>query len=152
MRIAIVMCFAVAEVCLAGGGLSCGDPVTRIDDAFWSPRLKLWRTVTANYVLDRFGHIQPPYAAGELIICGAGVSRGYVKLPDCTPVAEPTLGDPICDILGQARPIGGSALGSAQSRITPPFSSAGSIACWQTTMLSAAILFIASSITLSSAT
>ena len=34
------------------------------------------------YVLDHFGHIQPPYAAGELIICGAGVSRGYVKLPE----------------------------------------------------------------------
>ena len=34
------------------------------------------------YVTDKFGHILPPYAVGELIICGEGVSRGYVKLPE----------------------------------------------------------------------
>ena len=32
--------------------------------------------------IDRFGNILPKYAAGELIICGAGVTRGYVKLPE----------------------------------------------------------------------
>ncbi|MCQ2457043.1 MAG: amino acid adenylation domain-containing protein, partial [Clostridia bacterium] len=37
-----------------------------------------------QYVVDKFGHVLPPYAAGELIICGAGVGRGYVKLPEKT--------------------------------------------------------------------
>lgn len=44
---------------------------------------------------------------------------GYVKLPECTSVAEPALGDPICDILGQTRPLKGSVLGSAQLRMSP---------------------------------
>ena len=34
------------------------------------------------YVIDRCGHVLPPYAAGELILCGEGVSRGYVNLPE----------------------------------------------------------------------
>ncbi len=32
--------------------------------------------------IDMFGNILPKYAAGELIICGEGVSRGYIKLPE----------------------------------------------------------------------
>ena len=32
------------------------------------------------FAIDKYGHIQPPYASGELIICGEGVSRGYIKL------------------------------------------------------------------------
>lgn len=36
------------------------------------------------YVMDKSGHIQPEYAYGELIICGEGVGRGYVNLPDKT--------------------------------------------------------------------
>ncbi len=36
------------------------------------------------YVMDQYGHIQPEYAYGELIICGEGVGRGYVNLPDKT--------------------------------------------------------------------
>lgn len=32
------------------------------------------------FAIDRNNHIQPPYASGELIICGEGVSRGYIKL------------------------------------------------------------------------
>ena len=39
------------------------------------------------FVTDRFGHVLPPYAVGELIICGDGVSRGYVKLPEKTSAA-----------------------------------------------------------------
>ncbi len=42
---------------------------------------------TANmklFVTDKFGNILPPYATGEMIICGAGVGRGYVKLPEKT--------------------------------------------------------------------
>lgn len=35
-------------------------------------------------VMDKFGHIQPEYAYGELIICGEGVGRGYVNLPEKT--------------------------------------------------------------------
>lgn len=34
------------------------------------------------YIMDGFGHVQPPYAYGELIICGEGVGRGYVNLPE----------------------------------------------------------------------
>lgn len=34
------------------------------------------------YVLDKCGHILPEYAAGELIICGEGVGRGYIGLPE----------------------------------------------------------------------
>lgn len=36
------------------------------------------------FVLDKKGNILPPYGIGELIICGAGVGRGYVKLPEKT--------------------------------------------------------------------
>lgn len=36
------------------------------------------------YVIDKNKHILPPYAVGELIICGNGVGRGYVKLPEKT--------------------------------------------------------------------
>ncbi len=39
---------------------------------------------TAFYVVDRFGQVLPPYACGELIICGGLVGRGYVKLPERT--------------------------------------------------------------------
>ncbi len=35
-----------------------------------------------HYVVDRFGNILPPYAVGELIICGEGVGRGYINLPE----------------------------------------------------------------------
>ena len=66
-------------------------------------------------------------SCGKNVYAGVGADSslyvdlgdGYVKLPDCTTVADPELGNPICDILGQARPLNGSALGSAQSRITP---------------------------------
>lgn len=34
------------------------------------------------YVTDKFGNVLPPFAAGELIICGAGVGGGYIKLPE----------------------------------------------------------------------
>ena len=46
---------------------------------------------SAFYVLDRFGHVLPPYACGELIICGECVGRGYVKLPEKTAAAFFTL-------------------------------------------------------------
>ncbi len=36
------------------------------------------------YVADQFGRKLPVYATGELIICGEGVGRGYVNLPDKT--------------------------------------------------------------------
>ncbi len=37
---------------------------------------------TKLYVIDRYGHVNPPYAAGELIICGESVGSGYVRLPE----------------------------------------------------------------------
>lgn len=36
------------------------------------------------FVVDKYQNILPPYAIGELIICGKGVGRGYVKLPEKT--------------------------------------------------------------------
>ena len=34
------------------------------------------------YIVDKYNRILPIYATGELIICGEGVGRGYVKLPE----------------------------------------------------------------------
>lgn len=42
---------------------------------------------TKMYVVDRQSHILPPYASGELIICGDCVGKGYVKLPEKTEAA-----------------------------------------------------------------
>ena len=39
---------------------------------------------TSFYVIDKAGNILPPYACGELIICGDLVGRGYVNLPEKT--------------------------------------------------------------------
>ena len=39
---------------------------------------------TAFYVLDKAGNILPPFACGELVICGGLVGRGYVNLPEKT--------------------------------------------------------------------
>ena len=36
------------------------------------------------YICDQSGNILPTGARGELVICGAGVGRGYVNLPDRT--------------------------------------------------------------------
>ena len=43
------------------------------------------------YVVDKAGNILPPYGIGELIICGVGVGRGYVKLPEKTAASFFTL-------------------------------------------------------------
>ncbi len=48
-------------------------------------------TNTEFYVIDKFGNILPPYACGELIICGELVGRGYIKLPEKTKDAFFTL-------------------------------------------------------------
>ncbi len=37
---------------------------------------------TGFYVFDKSGNILPPFACGELIICGDLVGRGYVNLPE----------------------------------------------------------------------
>ena len=34
------------------------------------------------YIMDKFGRRLPMYATGELIICGEGVGRGYINLPE----------------------------------------------------------------------
>ena len=46
---------------------------------------------TKFYVMDRSGNILPPYACGELIICGGLVGRGYVNLPEKTKASFFTL-------------------------------------------------------------
>ena len=46
---------------------------------------------TKLWVMDRSGNILPPYACGELIICGGLVGRGYVNLPEKTKAAFFTL-------------------------------------------------------------
>ncbi len=39
-------------------------------------------TNSKYYTMDNYGNLLPRYAVGELIICGEGVGRGYVKLPE----------------------------------------------------------------------
>ncbi len=34
------------------------------------------------YIIDKFGRKMPLYATGELLICGEGVGRGYINLPE----------------------------------------------------------------------
>lgn len=46
---------------------------------------------TSYYVVDKFGNILPPYACGELIICGELVGRGYMNLPEKTKASFFTL-------------------------------------------------------------
>ena len=36
------------------------------------------------WIFDRYGHMLPPFARGELVIGGLGVGRGYVNLPEKT--------------------------------------------------------------------
>ncbi len=45
----------------------------------------------AFYTVDRFGNVLPPYACGELIICGECVGRGYIRLPEKSAAAFFTL-------------------------------------------------------------
>ena len=45
----------------------------------------------AFFTVDRFGSVLPPYACGELIICGECVGRGYIRLPEKTAAAFFTL-------------------------------------------------------------
>ena len=45
----------------------------------------------AFYTVDRFGNVLPPYACGELIICGECVGRGYIRLPEKTSASFFTL-------------------------------------------------------------
>ncbi|MBO2516552.1 MAG: hypothetical protein CW338_04630 [Clostridiales bacterium] len=49
-----------------------GEPIT-IGSPF--PNMKF-------YIAGRNGHLLPRYATGELMICGEGVCRGYVNLPE----------------------------------------------------------------------
>lgn len=39
---------------------------------------------TAFYVMDKAGNLLPPFACGELVICGGLVGRGYIHLPEKT--------------------------------------------------------------------
>lgn len=59
----------------SGSGITIGGPAAN----------------TAFYVVDKHGNILPPFACGELIICGDLVGRGYVNLPDKTAASFFTL-------------------------------------------------------------
>lgn len=39
---------------------------------------------TAVYIVDEFGHVQPPGVAGELCVAGDGLVKGYYKQPELT--------------------------------------------------------------------
>jgi amino acid adenylation domain-containing protein len=52
---------------------------------------------TALYVLDKYGHLVPPGVAGELVISGVQVTKGYLGREDLTAekfVKNPFTGDP----------------------------------------------------------
>ena len=44
------------------------------------------------YVTDESGNLLPRYAVGELVICGEGVGRGYINLPEKTAAAFTEIG------------------------------------------------------------
>ncbi|MCQ2159319.1 MAG: amino acid adenylation domain-containing protein, partial [Bacteroidales bacterium] len=46
---------------------------------------------TSFFVIDKAGNVLPPFACGELVICGGLVGRGYVNLPEKTSAAFFTL-------------------------------------------------------------
>ena len=62
------------SVCCTSSEILPGQPIT-----IGKPEANV-----THYVMDKQKRIVPPGVSGELIICGAGVGRGYVKLPDRT--------------------------------------------------------------------
>lgn len=57
-----------AKELMSGSGITIGGPSAN----------------TEFYVVDKGGNILPPFACGELVICGDLVGRGYVNLPEKT--------------------------------------------------------------------
>ena len=68
-------CTCCAKLLKSAGNITIGGPSAN----------------TAFYVVDKYGNILPPFACGELIICGDLVGRGYINLPEKTAASFYTL-------------------------------------------------------------
>ncbi|MDR0126245.1 non-ribosomal peptide synthetase [Bacillus zhangzhouensis] len=59
-------------------------PVDYIDDQALSIPIGKPVSQTAIYIVDEFGHVQPPGVAGELCVAGDGLVKGYYGQPELT--------------------------------------------------------------------
>ncbi|MDM5296915.1 amino acid adenylation domain-containing protein [Bacillus pumilus] len=59
-------------------------PVNQIDEQALSIPIGKPVSQTAVYIVDEFGHLQPPGVAGELCVAGDGLVKGYYRQPKLT--------------------------------------------------------------------
>ena len=59
-------------------------PVNQIEDQAQSIPIGKPVSQTAVYIVDEFGHVQPPGVAGELCVAGDGLVKGYYHQPELT--------------------------------------------------------------------
>ncbi|WP_139336553.1 AMP-binding protein, partial [Salmonella enterica] len=59
-------------------------PVNHIENQALSIPIGKPVSQTAVYIVDEFGHVQPPGVAGELCVAGDGLVKGYYKQPELT--------------------------------------------------------------------
>ncbi|PCK23220.1 non-ribosomal peptide synthetase, partial [Bacillus pumilus] len=59
-------------------------PVNHIDEQASAVPIGRPVSQTAVYIVDEFGHVQPPGVAGELCVAGDGLVKGYYHQPELT--------------------------------------------------------------------
>jgi amino acid adenylation domain-containing protein len=57
---------------------------TYLIDKEYNASIPIGKPITNStaYIVDRYGHLQPPGAVGELVVGGDGVARGYLNNPE----------------------------------------------------------------------